>query len=83
MKQATLNDFLTDREILRAMELKNAKDICEHVIKPSIDRINKTLGQKNDPMYLAYATEYAISHARKGVRPDVPDWYALHKPKGK
>jgi hypothetical protein len=66
MRNITLKDFLTDREILRAMELKTAKEICEHVIKPSIERINRTLGQKNDPMYLAYAVEYAITQARKG-----------------
>lgn len=65
MRRITLKDFLTDREILRAMELKTAKEICEHVITPGIDRINRTLGQKNDPMYLAYLVEYAITQARK------------------
>lgn len=60
MKQATLKDFLTDREIRRAIELRNARAICEEIIKPSIARINRALGQENDPMYLAYAVEYAI-----------------------
>lgn len=71
MKQATLKDFLTEREIRyciylyssesdRTRGMSKARLICEEVIKPSIARINRTLGQENDPMYLAYAVEYAI-----------------------
>lgn len=61
MNHVTLKDFLTDREIRLAQELKEARKICEQIIKPSINRINKSLGQKNDPMYLAYMIEYIIS----------------------
>ena len=60
-KQVTIQDFLTDREIRRALELRDARRICEEIIKPSIARINRALGQENDPMYLAYVVEYAIS----------------------
>lgn len=60
MKQATLKDFLTDREIRRAMELQNARAICQEIIKPAIARINRALGQENDPMYIAYVVEYAF-----------------------
>jgi len=65
MKKVTLPDFLTDREIGLALSLGNARDICEQVIKPSIARIDRDLGQKNDPMYLAYVVEYALSQYRK------------------
>jgi len=60
-KRMAITDFLTEREIRKAQELKDARRICEEIIKPSIARINKSLGQKNDPMYLAYAVEYVIS----------------------
>lgn len=61
MKMISLKDFLTDREIRRAIELRNARDICEEIIKPSMARINRDLNQENDPMYIAYAVEYAIT----------------------
>ena len=74
MKQTTINEFLTEREIAHCARLFNisrdkphtlAKSICEEVIKPSLNRINRTLGQQNDPMYLAYAVEYALTMASK------------------
>ena len=68
MKQATLKDFLTDREIRRAMELQNARAICEEIIRPAIARINRALGQENDPMYIAYAVEYALLLARESKK---------------
>jgi hypothetical protein len=60
-KRIAITDFLTEREIRRAQELKDARRICEEIIKPSIGRINRALGQENDPMYLAYMVEYVIS----------------------
>lgn len=65
MKKASIKDFLTDREIRRAIELQQARSICEEIIKPNIARINKDLGQENDSMYLAYAVEYAVTQFRK------------------
>lgn len=66
MKSVTLKDFLTDREIRRAIELQHARPICEEIIKPSIARINRDLGQENDPMYLAYVVEYVVmQHLKK------------------
>jgi hypothetical protein len=64
MKRITLKDFLTDREIRRAAQLKDAKKIHDEIIRPSIARINRALGQENDPMYLAYMVEYAVSVAK-------------------
>lgn len=37
-----------------------ADKICKEVIEPNLERINKSLGQNNDPMYLAYACEYVM-----------------------
>jgi hypothetical protein len=71
MKTVTLQDFLTPAEIERAADLyaKCAADdasapfsvLCaREIIEPAIDRINKTLGQENDPKYLAYCVEYTM-----------------------
>ena len=57
----TINQFLTESQVLKAKKLKNAKDICKEVIEPNIDSINKKLGQENDPMYLSYAVEYVLT----------------------
>lgn len=42
-------------------KLKEAKSICDQVIQPNIERINKAIGQENDPMYLSYMCEYVVS----------------------
>ena len=61
MKTVTLGDFLTASELKLITRLKNAKAICDQVIQPNIERINKAIGQENDPMYLSYMCEYAVS----------------------
>lgn len=61
VKKVSLRDFLTKEEIQEAKGLKTAKRICETITKPNITRINKALGQKNDPLYMAYMIEYALS----------------------
>lgn len=65
MKYTTLSHLLTDREIRQAIKLEHARDICEKIIKPNIERIDRDTGQKNDPMYLAYLVEYAILQSKK------------------
>ena len=68
-KQDKITDFLTQKQIDECLkyyhEFKGtksagtfAKIICEKIIKPNILSINNKLGQKNDPMYLAYMVEY-------------------------
>lgn len=61
MKQVQIKDFLTEEQLLKAAHLGKAKQICEQIIKPNIEAINKKLGQENDPMYLAYAVEYIVT----------------------
>lgn len=62
-KTMTLLDFLTDAEIEEAIGLKNPAEIKDKIIEPNIDRINESLGQPNDSMYLAYAVEYVLMQA--------------------
>ena len=63
----TLRQFLTTPEIVLAKKMYDgdrhhyARLVCEKIIQPNIERINVSLGQENDPMYLAYAVEYAMS----------------------
>ena len=71
MQGISLNKFLTVSEIRLARKLWNenangsyAAKVAEQIIKPNILRINQLLGQENDPMYLAYAIEYAMMTAR-------------------
>lgn len=53
----SLGDFLTNGEIKRCIG-KQKPWITEHIIKPNLERINKTLGQENDADYLSYLVEY-------------------------
>ena len=61
MRYSTLGEMLTEAEILLAVKLNDRQKIRDQIIKPNIDRINETLGQENDPDYLAYAVAYALS----------------------
>lgn len=72
MKQVTIKDFLTDNQIEKCIEIykkypdyQRAKGIAELVISPNIEKINKKLKQKNDPMYLAYAVCFILSQEEK------------------
>lgn len=67
MKTVAISDFLTPNEIEEARKLYRsvpsgafAKQCAEKIIAPNIGRINSSLGQANDPKYLAYAVECAI-----------------------
>lgn len=75
MKTVKLSDFLTDDEIRLAIKLYEnkailsyAKEVMEQITRPNIARINESLGQMNNPMYLAYAIEYAMIRGENGVR---------------
>jgi hypothetical protein len=66
-KDIKLPDFLTESEIKQVVRIyKQHKDdgaaakICKEVIEPNLERINESLGQENDPSYLAYACEYVM-----------------------
>lgn len=71
-KRVKIGDFLTDDEIKAATKLyetigiKNFAAACaEQIIKPNIERINKALGQENNPLFLAYAVEYVLLMVEK------------------
>jgi hypothetical protein len=69
VRTVTLSQFLTGAEIQRAVDMWNSgtrcsdytHDVCEEIIRPNIDRINRALGQENDPMYLAYLVTYVVT----------------------
>ena len=65
MKTVALTDFLTKYQIQDC--LKAGEDIQQilAVIEPHMDEINQKLGQENDPKYLAYAIQYALSHRKQ------------------
>jgi len=61
VRTMTLPDFLTETQIKTVCKLRTAKKICDEVIAPNLDEINRKLGQENDPMYLAYACEHVVA----------------------
>lgn len=67
MKQVTMREFLTAEEVDAAVKLYTYhrpafhKRCRDEIIKPAIDRINRDLGQENDPDYLVYAIEAVLS----------------------
>jgi len=65
MRHVTIDQFLNQEQINKAIELKKAKEICKVIIEPNIEAINASLQQENDPMYLAYAVEYVVSQLEK------------------
>lgn len=67
-KWTALGEIFTDTELLAALKLfltdrATFHDKCrDQVVAPAIERINTTLGKKNDPDYLAYGLEFALDH---------------------
>jgi hypothetical protein len=68
-KYALVGSFLTQQEIEVALTMWNrskrnfARRIHDQFILPNINRIDAALGQKNDPMFLAFLVEYAFTNA--------------------
>lgn len=72
MPMVTLAHFLTRDEIQRCADLWQehrkrtnpiggfAQTIANEIIEPNIARINTTLGQQNDPKFLAYMVEFMM-----------------------
>lgn len=71
MKTVPIGSFLTDAQIAHGMRLwdqhgrkggsKFIAAVVEQITQPNIAEINRKLGQENDPKFLAYALEYALS----------------------
>ena len=61
MKHVALGDLFTEEELKKARQLKEAKEICEQIVKPKMGHINKITGQENDTMYVSYFLEYTLS----------------------
>lgn len=69
-KYVTIGMILTDQEIATAAAIFQNdqnnfhKRVLEELVKPNMERINKSLGGENDPSYLAYMIEYAFLRSR-------------------
>lgn len=68
MKFIELREILSEEEIRAAFRIyksdpsgMGARKIAKEIIEPKIEEINARLGQDNDPLYLAYACEYAFT----------------------
>jgi len=66
-KRVAISDFLQVEEVVEAVKLfRDAKPgtfavkCAEEIIMPILPRINKTLGQENHPLFLAYCVEYVF-----------------------
>lgn len=71
MSYIPLLDIFTEDEIVRATTRYKAHKESPHavgsfaklvllpeIIQPALERINKSTGQANDPLYMAYMLEY-------------------------
>lgn len=65
MKSIFLSQILTDEEIKKCLSLTSVQEIAREVIIPNLERINAVTGQENDPMYIAYAVDYARQQVQK------------------
>jgi len=63
-KTITLGDFITRDQMQKCIELyPDSSAICEQVVKPNMDEINRKLGQDNDARYIAYLIVHVIGSA--------------------
>jgi len=70
-REITLGLAFTDEELVAAIRIM--EDDPEHfhercrdeIVKPSLERINITLQQDNDPDWLAYFLEYALTETQR------------------
>jgi len=67
MKKVHISDFMTVDEVVAAIKLFRdspegtfAHKCAAEIITPALPRINKTLGQENHPLYLAYVVEHVF-----------------------
>lgn len=71
MKYTTIDKILSRKEFQKAYGMYTDgtgnfhKRVKTEIIEPNMDRINMTLGQENDPDYIAYMVEAAMEHAVK------------------
>ncbi len=73
-KQITLADIFTASELDRAKELfletpvgSFNKMVVAEIVEPAMERINRALGQENDPRYMGYMLEHALNQS--GLEP--------------
>jgi len=77
MRYVAVREFLSETEMQKVFTMycrarsegrtDFAQRLVEEVIRPKLFRINTSLGQKNDPWYLAFAIEAALFQATQQV----------------
>lgn len=66
-KSIKLGSVFTEKQLADAIEQGTAANICEKVVRPNIEEINKKIGQQCDPMYISYMLEYALMSFKTNV----------------
>jgi hypothetical protein len=65
-KMVAVTDFLTRAQIAKARKIiahnnPPHAELLKQIVLPNMAQIDRKLGQENDPDYIAYAIEYAVS----------------------
>jgi hypothetical protein len=74
-----IEELLTDAECKRVWKLYHecdggtfARRCADEILSPIMQRINAVTRQKNDPLFVAYALEYALAMETKKPPPSFP-----------
>ncbi len=71
-QMVSLSDFLTDSQIAAAVKIaqdyaadptKMVNKLEKDIMIPNIEQIDRKLGQKNNPRFMAYMAAYVFSSA--------------------
>ena len=69
LRLIVISDALSERQLQDAITLwsngADAHTLAEMIIEPNIGEINERLGEPVEPLYLAFAIEYAFGVRRK------------------
>lgn len=80
MRSVSLGQFLTERQIIECINLYAlyshhpstfVVEVTEKVIRPDIERIDRALGQLNDPRYLGYAVLFVMQSSSMNPKNEV------------
>lgn len=64
-KTITMDKLFTRKQAIRAAEIVNAGEnvhqlLLQEIVRPSMEHINKVIGQENDERYIAYVLEHIV-----------------------
>ncbi len=65
-KMVRIGDFVTDSMMQQIRAIgPDARRLEAEVVRPNMAEIDRKLGQKNDPTFIAYMLVFAINEASK------------------